>query len=80
MVRLKETPGVTDPSTGLPVFKEFVWFVYKVSGVMCSVSVCEYYSSIEGWIHSQRRSHLLPWDIDLVIDETVDDHEEVPEV
>jgi hypothetical protein len=31
--------GVTDKSTGLPLFSEFVWFVYKVSGVMCSASV-----------------------------------------
>jgi hypothetical protein len=33
--------GVTDKSTGLPLFCELDWFVYKVSGVMCSVSVCE---------------------------------------
>ena len=100
--------GVTDKSTGLPLFSELVWFVYKVSGVMCSVSVCEHYWSIEGWIHSQRRNrldqklveklvrthtnlvlreslddtlrHLLPWDIDLVIDEPVDEQEEEPEV
>ncbi len=72
--------------------------MYKVSGVMCSASVCEHSWSIEGWIHSKRRNrlsqelverilrshtkmtlresldtdlhHLLPWDIDLVIDET----------
>ena len=50
--------GVTDKSTGLPLFSELVWFVYKVSGVMCSASVCEYYWSIEGWIHSQRRNRL----------------------
>jgi hypothetical protein len=31
--------GVTDKSTGLPVFSELVWFTYKVSGVMYSVSV-----------------------------------------
>ncbi len=30
--------GVTDKSTGLPLFSELVWFTYKVSGVMCSVS------------------------------------------
>ncbi len=28
--------GVTDKSTGLPIFKELAWFTYKVSGVMCS--------------------------------------------
>ena len=28
---------VTDKSTCQPVFKEIVWFEYKVSGVMCSV-------------------------------------------
>ena len=50
--------GVTDKSTGLPLFSEAVWFVYKVSGVMCSVSVCEHCWSIEGWIHSQRRNRL----------------------
>ncbi len=33
--------------TGIPTFKELVWFVYKVSGVMCSVSTCEHYWSIE---------------------------------
>ena len=27
--------GVTDSSTGLTIFKELVWFTYKVSGVMC---------------------------------------------
>jgi hypothetical protein len=81
--------------------------VYKVSGVMCSTSACEHYSSIEGWIHSQRRNRLdqklveklvrahtnlvlreslddtlrdlLPWDIELVIDESVDEKEEEPE-
>ena len=75
---------------------------------MCSVSVCEHWWSIEGWIHSQRRNrldqklveklvrahtnlvlreslddtlrHLLPWDIELVIDEPVDEQEEEPEV
>jgi formylmethanofuran dehydrogenase subunit D len=30
--------GVTDKSTGLPIFKEIAWFAYKVSGVMYSVS------------------------------------------
>ncbi len=50
--------GVTDKSTGLPLFSDLAWFVYKVSGVMCSTSVCEHYWSIEGWIHSQRRNRL----------------------
>jgi hypothetical protein len=96
--------GVTDKNTGLPLFSELVWFVYKVSGVMCSASVCEHFWSIEGWIHSQRRnrSHkklveklvrthtnlvlreslddtlrdLLPWDIELVIDEPIVEKEE----
>ncbi len=31
--------GVTDKSTGLPVFSDLAWFAYKVSGVMCSASV-----------------------------------------
>ena len=43
--------GVTDKSTGLPLFSDFAdnltWFVYKVSGVMCSASACEHYWSIE---------------------------------
>jgi hypothetical protein len=99
---------VTDKRTGLTIFKEFVWFGYKVSGVMCSTSVCEHCWSIEGWIHSRRRNkihqtlveklvlthtnlvlreslddtlyHLLPWDIDLIIDQTVDEFKEEPEV
>ncbi len=50
--------GVTDKSTGPPLFSENVWFSYKVSGVMCSTSVCEHCWSIEGWIHSQRRNRL----------------------
>ena len=50
--------GVTDKSTGLPLFSDLAWFTYKVSGVMCSVSVCEYCWSVEGWIHSQRRNRL----------------------
>ncbi len=97
--------GITDKSTGLPVFKELVWFTYKVSGVMCdpmcSAPEGEHCWSIEGWIHSQRRNkvnqklvekivrahtnlvlreslhdalhHLLPWDIELLIDEPVDE-------
>ena len=100
--------GVTDKSTGLPLFSELAWFAYKVSGVMCSASACEHCWSVEGWIHSQRRNrldqklveklvrahtnlalreslddalhHLLPWDIELVIDEPVDEEEEEPEV
>jgi hypothetical protein len=48
--------GVTDKSTGLSIFKEIVWFVYKVSGVMYSTSVFEHCWSIEGWIHSKRRN------------------------
>jgi hypothetical protein len=100
---------VADKSTGLPLFSELAWFVYKVSGVMCSTSVCDHRWSIEGWIHSQRRNRLdqklveklvhtpvpifclllidksrtkdlLPWDIELVIDESVDEKEEEPEV
>ena len=47
--------GVTDKSTGLPLFSELAWFVYKVSGVMYSTFVCEHCWSVEGWIHSQRR-------------------------
>ena len=50
--------GVTDKSTGLPIFKELAWFAYKVSGVMCSASACEHCWSIEGWIHSKRRNRL----------------------
>ena len=83
-------------------------FAYKVSGVMCSASVCEHCWSIEGWIHSKRKNklhqklveklvrahtnfvrgeslddvlhHLLPWDIELIIDEPVVESEEEPEV
>ncbi len=100
--------GVTDKSTGLPIFKELAWFTYKVSGVMSSASVCQHCWSIEGWIHSKRRNkfhqkiveklvfthtnlvlresfddtlhHLLPWDIELVIDESVDESEGEPEL
>ncbi len=100
--------GVTDKSTGLPIFKEIVWFAYKVSGVMYSASVCEHCWSIEGWIHSKRRNKihqklveklvrahtnlvmresldddhhlLLPWDIEFVIDEPVNEPEEEPEL
>ncbi len=100
--------GVTDKSTGLPLFSDLAWFAYKVSGVMCSASACDHCWSFEGWIHSHRRNridqklveklvrahtnlvlreslddalrHLLPWDIDLVIDDPVDEQEEEPEV
>ncbi len=48
--------GVIDKSTGLSIFKELAWFVYKVSGVMCSASACEHCWSIEGWLHSKRRN------------------------
>jgi hypothetical protein len=33
--------GVTDKSTGLPLFCELPWFAYKVSVVMSSASACE---------------------------------------
>ncbi len=72
--------GVTDKSTGLPLFNDLAWFAYKVSGVMCSASACEHSWSVEGWIHSHALRHLLPWDIELVIDEPVDEQEEEPEV
>ncbi len=100
--------SVTDKNTGLPLLSELVWFEYKVSGVMYSVSTCEHCWSIEGWIHSQRRNridqklveklvhpytnlvlretlddtlrNLLPWDIEFLIDEPVDEQEEEPEV
>ncbi len=77
---------------------------YKVSGVTCSVSVCENCWSIEGWIQSKRRNklhqtlveklvrphtnlvlreslddvlhHLLPWDIELGIDDPIEESEE----
>ena len=99
--------GVTDKSTGLPLFSDLAWFAYKVSGVMCSASACELCWSVEGWIHSQRRNRLdqklaeklvrthtnlvlreslddvlrdlLPWDIEFVIDDPVDQKEEEPE-
>ena len=48
----------TDKSNGRPIFKDLDWFVYKVSYVMYSTSVCEHYWSIEGWIHSKRRNRL----------------------
>jgi hypothetical protein len=41
---------VTDKSTGLPLFSELVWFTYKVSGVMYSVS--EYGFTLKGGIGS----------------------------
>jgi hypothetical protein len=50
--------GVTNKNTGIPIFKEFVWFTYKVSGVMFSVSACDQCWSIQGWIHSKRRNDL----------------------
>jgi hypothetical protein len=99
---------VTDKNTGLSIFKEFVWFTYKVSGVMSSTSTFEDFWSIEGWMHSKRRNklhqklveklvlthtnlvlrenlddvlhHLLPWDIEVIIDEPVDESEEEPQV
>jgi len=46
--------GDTDEHTGLPIFKELVWFEYKVSGVMYSTSPCQHSWSIEGWIHSKK--------------------------
>ena len=81
--------GVTDKNTGLPIFKELAWFAYKVSGVMCSESACEHCwsiaytqtlylvlrESLDDSLH-----HLLPWDIELIIDDPVDDPEEEPEV
>jgi hypothetical protein len=44
--------GVTDKITGLTIFKELVWFVYKVSGVIYSAPACEHCWSIERCIHS----------------------------
>ena len=48
----------THSFTGLSVFQELVWFTYKVSGVMCSTSVCDRCWSVEGCIHSQRRNRI----------------------
>jgi hypothetical protein len=42
--------GVTDKNTGHPISMEFVWFEYKVCGVMWSTSDCENSWSIERWI------------------------------
>jgi hypothetical protein len=52
--------GVTDKNTGQSIFrlKELTWFTYKVSCVMCSVSSCEDFWSIEGWIHSKWKNRL----------------------
>jgi hypothetical protein len=50
--------GVTDKNTGHPIFREFVWFEYKVSSDVCSASACEYSWSIEGWIQSKRKKRL----------------------
>ena len=50
--------SVTDKITGVPLFSDLAWFVYKVSGVMCSASVCEHCWCVEGWIHSQSRNRL----------------------
>ncbi len=73
--------SVTDKITGPTIFKELVWFVYKVSGVMCSESACEYCWSIEGWIHSKRRNtfhqklveKLVRAHTNLVLRESLDD-------
>ncbi len=54
---------------------------YKVSGVMCSESECEFCCSIEGWIHSKRRNkihqtlveQLVRAHTNLVLRESLDD-------
>jgi hypothetical protein len=69
--------GVTDKSTGLPLFSELAWFAYKVPGVMYSVSVCEHCWSIEGWIHSQRRNRLDQKLVEKLV-HTLDEKEEEP--
>ena len=68
--------GVTDKNTGQPIFKKLTWFEYKVSGVMCSDSLCDGWetpSHTQTWwwgrLLDVALHHLLPWDIDLVIDE-----------
>ncbi len=50
--------GVTTKTPDCPYSRSLTgsWFVYKVSGVMCSVSACEHCWSIERWIHSKRRN------------------------
>ncbi len=58
-----------------------VWFTYKVSNVMCSVSACEDCWSIEGLIHSKRRNRvhqtfvekLVRAHTNLVLRESLDD-------
>jgi hypothetical protein len=86
MLRISQTTwivtfleGVTDTSTELPQCSDLAWFANKVSGIMSSTSVCDHCWSIERWIHSQR-SDLVPWDIEVVIDEPVDEQEEEQEV
>ena len=65
--------GVTDPSTGLPVFKEIAWFAYKKLVHTHTNLVLR--ESLDDTLR-----HLLPWDIELVINEPVDEHEGEPEV
>jgi hypothetical protein len=48
---------VLSPPKWTPIFKELALFTYKVSDVMCLVSVCKYCWSIKGWIHSKRRKN-----------------------
>jgi len=66
--------GVTDKITGLSIFKELVWFTYKVSGVMCSASACEHCWSIEGWIHSKRRNKLHQKLVEVTVEKLVRTH------
>jgi hypothetical protein len=81
--------GVTDNNTGLTIFKDLVWFTYKVSGVMSSESPYEDCWSIEGWIYLKRRNKLhqklveklVHTHTNLVLKESLDDtlHHLLPE-
>jgi hypothetical protein len=69
--------GVTDKSTGLPIFKELVWFKLHqklVEKLVCAHTNLVLRESLDDPLH-----HLLPWDIELIIDEPVDESEEEPE-
>jgi hypothetical protein len=54
---------------------ELRWLVLKVVILTCSDSVCENRWSIEGWIHEIYEAGMLPWDIEMTVEEPLSDDE-----
>ena len=65
--------------TFLKIWTELMWLALKVVFLPCSVSACEHRWSIEDSIHSKSEDGMLPWDIQMTVEDPLsDDKDGVP--